>query len=484
MIYSHPEFFMLFTVCLTLTLLCPWYTLRLWILLLTSLFFYAWAGTLDTLLFLLVVLVSWLAIFFANKYPRHRRAFLFLGVLAMTFHLLFWKYGSWIVGQIQVLFPDFLGGKQLELPLPVGISFFTLQGIAYLVDFGRDEAQFIPLREYFLFKSFFAQLVAGPIVRAKQLVPQLLKLPRPTSEDLLMGFSSIGLGFFKKVAIADRIGPFVDSVFAEPQVFSRGVLFQALLGYSVQIWADFSGYVDMGRGAARCLGIHLPENFLSPYLAQSPSEFWRRWHITLSEWVRDYIYIPLGGNNGSRLKSTLVLLLTFGISGLWHGAAWTFILWGFYHGTLLALERMLQPSPQRETHTLQLQSLLRGCFMFFLTLIGWLIFRAQNMDRLLIFVRSFISNAPMKPIPDGGSEVILGLVITFLLQAVLYYDFQSQRYPVLDGIRKRSHGLIPRRAEFSIVYGLTYGIALSGLFALSLLLRNSDTSNAFIYFKF
>jgi hypothetical protein len=159
-------------------------------------------------------------------------------------------------------------------------------------------------------------------------------------------------------------------------------------------------------------------------------------------------------------------------------------LWGFYHGTLLALERMLQPSPQRETHTLQLQSLLRGCFMFFLTLIGWLIFRAQNMDRLLIFVRSFISNAPMKPIPDGGSEVILGLVITFLLQAVLYYDFQSQRYPVLDGIRKRSHGLIPRRAEFSIVYGLTYGIALSGLFALSLLLRNSDTSNAFIYFKF
>ena len=179
------------------------------------------------------------------------------------------------------------------MPLPVGISFFTLQSIAYMVDYSRGQTEFVSLPVYALFKSFFAQLLAGPIVRGSQLNPQLKVLRRAEPAEISLGVSLFVLGFVKKMVVADRVAYFVDAVFSSPQNFGRYALLKALLGYTVQIWADFSGYTDMGRGAALILGIRLPENFLSPYFSQSPSEFWRRWHITLSTWITDYIFTPL-----------------------------------------------------------------------------------------------------------------------------------------------------------------------------------------------
>jgi len=265
-----------------------------------------------------------------------------MGISVMALHLFFWKYAPRLSGEVIKIYPDFLGGNKLILPLPVGISFFTLQGIAYLIDFARGAASFIPFKEYTLFKSFFAQLVAGPIVRVHELLPQLRKLRTPSLDDISIGLSFFCMGFFKKIMIADRCAPLVNQAFANPGAFSRQNLIIAVLGYAAQIWADFSGYTDMGRGVARILGIHLPENFLSPYLEKSSSEFWTRWHITLSQWIRDYIYIPMGGNRGSRFHSSLTLLAAMAISGVWHGANWTFLIWGLYHGLLLIGQRAIR----------------------------------------------------------------------------------------------------------------------------------------------
>ncbi|MBI3288271.1 MAG: MBOAT family protein [Elusimicrobia bacterium] len=287
-----------------------------------------------------VFLASWLAAASAQRWPRWRRPWIYAGVSIMAAHLCFWKYAPSVVAAIQRACPAFWGGAKLALPLPLGISFFTLQGIAYLVDYERGDAKFMSLREYILFKSFFAQLIAGPITRARELLPQLEHLTRPSEADLADGLALFSLGLLKKLVIADRMDLVADAVFSSPGQFGRAALLAGLVGYAVQIWADFSGYTDMGRGCARMLGIRLPENFLSPYLARSPSEFWRRWHITLSEWIRDYIYKPLGGGRGGPARALGVLVLTMAVSGLWHGSSLTFLLWGLYHAGLLAVERV------------------------------------------------------------------------------------------------------------------------------------------------
>ena len=302
MVYAKPEYLVLIA---TVVAIYPWLrppSSKQAFLIAASLVFYAWAGLFDTGIFLAVVVSSWAAVALARAYPRARRAFLTGGIVVMLLHLAFWKYAFWGQQNVQYFFPAFLRGWDLTFPLPVGISFFTLQGVAYLVDYMRGDARFMTFPRYLLFKSFFPQLVAGPIVRSRQLLPQLEALRSPRAMEFFEGVSLFILGFFKKTQLADRVAPFVDRVFAEPAQFNRLVLIQAALGYSVQIWADFSGYTDMGRGSAKMLGITLPENFLSPYLSRSPSEFWRRWHITLSQWIRDYLYIPLGGNRGSAVR--------------------------------------------------------------------------------------------------------------------------------------------------------------------------------------
>lgn len=492
MIYSTPEFFALFAVTLFGMFVIRSYSWRFFLLLASSLFFYSWSGIVDSLIFLAVVFVSWLAVALAHRFPRQKNLYLVLGVTVMASHLFFWKYAPWGVSQIQILIPHFLGGKPLELPLPVGISFFTLQGIAYLIDFKSDKASFMNFREYALFKSFFPQLVAGPIVRASELLPQLRKLDRPTLDRAAKGLALFGIGFAKKMAIADRIAPYVEVVFHSPHNYGRLPLFLALAGYSVQIWADFSGYTDMGRGAANLLGIELPENFLAPYLSRSPSEFWKRWHITLSRWIKSYIYKPLvqSWGNRSSVGALGALLVTMLISGFWHGASWTFALWGLYHGLLLVGERLLEKSPLAKVFAklpLTFQNTFATLLTFGCTLFGWLIFRADGLEGLMAYLNAFTRNqgtlVPMTRVLNLG----LGFAACILLHALFYWDLEKQKWPVAEKLLSRLQSLAPLWQDRSLVFqeaiGFTVGI-LFALFFLGIILIRSEGTNAFIYFQF
>ncbi len=485
MIYSSPEFLILFSLTLLVYLLSPTYKARFYTLLTSSLLFYSWAGIFDSCIFLFVVIISWLATYFAARTPEHKQKFITGGIIVMAVHLLFWKYGPWITRETQVLFPGFLRGHKLDLPLPVGISFFTLQGIAYLVDLNRGEASFIPMKQYLLFKSFFPQLVAGPIVRVPQLMPQLNVLRRPTLADIEQGLFLFCLGFFKKVFIADRCAPFVDPVFENPADYSRTVLFKAVLGYTVQIWADFSGYTDMGRGTAKMLGIQLPENFLSPYFAKTPSEFWRRWHITLSEWIRDYIYIPLGGNSGGLIRSSVVAITTMFISGLWHGANWTFVIWGFFHGVLLLLERMIKKvDPFSAKWSSRLQEFGSHLLMFSMISFGWLIFRAKSWGDALIMIKGLLVDShSAKAVPYiENLEWCLGLCLG--IQLLFYYDFKSKRMPFLDRGRTFWNHHLGRFPALQTAQQIALGFFLAAIVLFCISSRVLESSPAFIYFKF
>ena len=489
MVYSTAEFCIFFLAILIAYCLSSKYSNRFLVLLAGSAFFYAWAGSLDTLIFAFVILFSWFSVWLARRFPKFKRWFLATGIILMIFHLFFWKYAPWFWGGMQKLFPTMLGARRLDLPLPVGISFFTLQGIAYLVDFGRGEAEYISLGRFSLFKSFFPQLVAGPIVRVHQLLPQLERLPRPTFNDISSGLNLFSLGLMKKMLLADRIGTHVDAIFVSPSHFDSKTLLCGSILYTIQIWSDFSGYTDMGRGAARMLGIHLPQNFLSPYLARSPSEFWRRWHITLSEWIRDYIYIPLGGSRGSTLRVAAVATATMAISGLWHGANLTFLVWGLYHGALLVAERLVKKSPIIQFTSALPTWLIRTISvsgMFACTVFGWIIFRAPDMATFNEYIYGLVSNAGTTEYQISRFDLWVPVSVCLTLQIALYYDFLSREFyfgkygnQISSWISARPVAIVRN----ALASGIFSGTFVAFLVVISLLLRR-EGSRAFIYFQF
>jgi alginate O-acetyltransferase complex protein AlgI len=276
--------------------------------------------------------------------PGRRRCWLGFGILANLGLLIFFKYTPFLIHSSLALgrwFGWSLPDWTVEIALPLGISFFTFQGLSYVLDVyhGRHIAVRSFL-DFALFKAFFPQLVVGPIVRAGQFLPQMQTPPRVGSRQVLEGLHWVLLGMFKKVFLADRLGQFVDLVFANPAAFDAITQRWAVLAYAGQIYCDFSGYSDIALGCAKWFGFELPINFRFPYLAGNISEFWKRWHISLSSWLRDYVYIGLGGSRRGAARTYFNLLVTMTLCGLWHGASWNYILWGFFNGILLSLHRM------------------------------------------------------------------------------------------------------------------------------------------------
>jgi alginate O-acetyltransferase complex protein AlgI len=258
--------------------------------------------------------------------------------------------------------------------LPIGISFYTFQLLSYSVDVYRRQVRATrSLLDFAIYIAFFPQLVAGPIVRASEFLPQLAQMPKPTGATFYSGLTQLLRGLVKKMLIADTLATFVDPVMAGPDLFAGPTVWLALFAYAGQIYADFAGYSDIAIGSARLLGFELPENFRHPYLADSPSDFWRRWHITLSTWLRDYLYIPLGGSRGSSFATALTLVVTMGLGGLWHGASWNFVLWGLWHGVLLILTRSWRDRPVDGW-----RRVLRILLTFSLVTAGWTLFRTAG----------------------------------------------------------------------------------------------------------
>ena len=302
----------------------------------------------------------------------------------------FFKYFNFFVGGAEHLLslagfaPSFV---TLNIVLPVGISFYTFQTMSYTIDIYRGRME--PTKSFLdfaLFVSFFPQLVAGPIERAASLLPQISQKRTITTEGIHSGVFLILWGYYKKIVIADNLGIIADRVFNNYQHYQGLEFIAATLAFAVQIYCDFSGYSDIARGLSKLMGIDLMVNFKLPYFALNPSDFWLRWHVSLSSWLRDYLYIPLGGNRGGSFNTYRNLFLTMLLGGLWHGAAWNFVIWGAYHGGILILYRLLDRNPEHEDpwsgEFSKVRVILKMGIMFILTLVGWVIFRAGSVHQI------------------------------------------------------------------------------------------------------
>ncbi len=348
--------------------------------------------------------------------------------------------------------------------LPPGISFYTFQSMSYTIDVYRGTLKPTKNPLHFLaFISMFPQLVAGPIVRAKDLLPRLEMHSAPSPEARFSAVSLMVLGYWKKVVIADNLARAVTSVYEGPGGASGLLYWFATLLFAAQIYADFSGYSDIARGLARLMGYEFPLNFDHPYTARSMREFWQRWHITLSTWFRDYVYLPLGGNRKSATRNLWITML---LSGLWHGASFTFVAWGAWHAMLLTVERWTR-WPERAQKS-QLARALAGPFMFVLTLIGWVFFRARTMQSALSILSSMLGLSASHALPYDLSQ----------FRAPVFYLFLGIVTEIITARRDRRAADRPASAKRSM-WG-PVGVAL--LIASCIYLRGPG--NAFIYFQF
>ncbi len=354
--------------------------LRRYLLLAASLLFYmAWKARFVFLILALIAIDYTAARVIHVQSGRRRKAALLVS-LAANFGLLGWfKYANFLhQAWFQLLQPG-MAVNPLHIILPLGISFHTFQSVSYVLDVYRGEQAVVTsFPDYALFVSFFPQLVAGPIVRAREFFVDLWNWRPPTGTEWLRGIETILTGLAKKLVFADQFAFIADRYFGNPAALPGFVpAWSAAVAFGLEIFFDFSGYSDIAIGVALLFGFHFPANFRRPYFSASISEFWRRWHMTLSRWLRDYLYIPLGGNRRGPWRTYLNLMITMLLGGLWHGASWTFVAWGGYHGALLALERLVR-GRREPTGPLRIPLAI---LTFLLVSLGWVLFRAGTMAR-------------------------------------------------------------------------------------------------------
>ena len=415
MLFQTLPFFIFFTLVYGGYLLVKGTRLRLPWLLASSYVFYAWLSPLYLIPLAYATVVDY---FVAGRIEKGscKRAWLTLSIVNDVAVLGFFKYAGFVAENVNLLLSSLHVSYAIPAPsflLPAGLSFFLLQSIGYSIDVYRGTTQ----REksflaYAAFVSFFPRLLAGPIERANHLLPQLHGEGRVTLRDFTDGLSIFVVGYFKKVALADYLAIYVAKVYAAPGEFQSPALLLATFLYAWQIYFDFSGYTDMARGIARMMGIRLMLNFNNPYLAIGMGDFWRRWHISLSSWFRDYVYIPLGGNRKGKFATYRNLFITMVLSGLWHGAAWTFVLWGAMHALGNFATRELERTP---FYVRRLPTLVKQLFVFVLVTFAWIFFRAGSIgDAWTIVARIFTS---------GWANPNCPLLMLLLIAGVWCYEF-------------------------------------------------------------
>jgi alginate O-acetyltransferase complex protein AlgI len=414
MLFPTIEFFVFFALVFTISWTINFSNaIKKIFLVFVSYFFYAqWDWRFIFLLFGTTVANYCFALLIEkSKNYKTKRFFLASGVIVNLSCLVWFKYLTFLSAHLQnfALFLEYkITFDAPDVALPVAISFLTFHAISYLVDTSRGQvAASKSLVDVMLYMAFFPHLVAGPIVRAADFFRQLVSAPNPQNVDIGKSLFLIVGGLFKKVVIAGHLSILiVDPVFQNPEAASRVDLFMAMLGYAVVIYCDFSAYTDIAIGVANLLGYHFPTNFNHPYRALTIQEFWRRWHITLSSWLRDYLYIPLGGSRRGSFVTYRNLIIVMFLGGLWHGAGLQFVLWGLLHGAGLAVERFfgLADVPLGAT---KFYRAIRWCFTFLFVVLAWVLFRAQDIDSALQYFSSLWS--------PQGSEIRLNLIISILI---------------------------------------------------------------------
>jgi alginate O-acetyltransferase complex protein AlgI len=477
MSFASPLFLWYFTpLVLAAVLIAP----RNWrngIIAVASVVFYATAAGTDTWLLLVTMVANFLIgpRLEPDQWDRNharRRRLLFCVVGLDLAVLVIWKYAGFATEQLAALAHLFGGDFPVtHLLLPIGISFYTFHHISYVVDVYRGERH--ALRNPVAFVTYiamFPQLIAGPIVRYREISDQLPQQRSHRLDDIAAGFPRFALGLCKKAIIADSLSPMVNACFATPSdQMTFAIAWLGAVGYTLQLYFDFSGYTDIARGCARLLGIEFPLNFNRPYLAGNISEFWRRWHMSLSRWFRDYVYIPLGGNRHGAARTYRNLCVVFVLTGFWHGANWTFLVWGLYHGALLIIERgfHIEDSPSARS-----ARLARRALTMFLVIIGWVYFKSTDLPNALNMVGHMF-------LPDftGLTDLVESaltnqrLVILLAAVAIIFLPAQPVTGPLLESSRT-----VPATV-------LRVGVMTVGL-AYAAILIASGTFSPFLYYQF
>ena len=491
MLFTEPTFIFLFLpVLLWLYRICP-NSLRNYLLALASLIFYAWGEKEYTAIILLSILLNYffglaLVPTFTQKI---RKTALIAGIVANLCLLAFFKYANFLVDNVNVLL-KYLGTTPLELPsihLPIGISFFTFQSISYLIDVYR--AHVTPQKSLLnlgLYISLFPQLIAGPIVRYETISAEITN--RQTTASLLAsGIRRFIIGLGKKMIIANAVAYPAERIFSLPSSeLTASIAWLGIICYTLQIYFDFSGYSDMAIGLGKMFGFNFLENFYYPYIARSITDFWRRWHISLSSWFRDYLYIPLGGNRVSVGRTYFNLMIVFLLCGFWHGANWGFIFWGFYHGVFLVVERggfgkLIEKMPL----------FLQHLYAMFFVAIGWVFFRVATNpsegENSLIYGLKYCgamlgvyrNQDSFRSVAEYANSY-LGIAIAIgLLGATPFYRWIFASVP--QSVGQSKHATHPQHFAIAETIKIAY---LFFVLSYSILLIASDSYNPFIYFQF
>ncbi len=470
MLFSSFDFLVFFPIVTLAYFLLPEKFRNTW-LLLSSCFFYMFL-----IPYYIIILLGTISTdFIAGKYiykennPNRKKQLLTLSLIINIGILFFFKYYNFFASEFAQLFgtqntDDFL----FQVVLPIGLSFHTFQSMSYTIEIYRGKC--IPEKNYFrfmLFVMFYPQLVAGPIERPQNLLHQFNTPNRFDYDRVKSGLWLMLIGFFKKIVVADRLSLLVDSVYSNPNGFVGVPTLMAILFFTIQIYCDFSGYTDIARGAARVMGFELMENFRLPYFSKSIGEFWSRWHISLSSWFKDYVYIPLGGNKVDRWKLMRNVFIVFLLSGLWHGANWTFIIWGAAHGSIVVIERWTNFS---KTSFSKYFGIL---YTFTLVSILWVFFRAENIAQAF----EILSNAVHFPQTSLGVQFrglglnAMDLFLAGIFIALLFaHDFLVTKTNIFEWVQKRTTLL-----RWGIYYTLVIIVVFYSV---------NDGAKNFIYFQF
>lgn len=457
--------FIFFPIVLFLYFITKKLSFKNLILLVASLVFYAWGEPIYIFLMLLTVGVSYIFGLLINHYDNkkkynHKKVSLILSILFIIGILGFFKYGNFVIDNINTLFNFNI--DHIDFKLPIGISFYSFQILSYLIDLYKKEIKVQKnVFDLALYVSLFPQLIAGPIVRY-QTIENELSTRKTTLNDVVYGIKRFIVGLSKKVLIANQMGLIADTIFDYPNIgeFGTLIIWMGALAYTFQIYFDFSGYSDMAIGLGRIFGFKFLENFNFPYISKSVTEFWRRWHISLSSWFRDYIYIPLGGNRVKKGRWILNILIVWLLTGLWHGANWNFIFWGLYFGLILLFEKLYFNKILNK-----LPNIIKWLYTFILIVIGWVIFRNTNTNNIFLSLERMFIYTPsdLKTFIIKFSDTISTFI--YFIPAIIF------SFPSIDLCKERKNNLV------------TNAILLF-LFLMCVTFLVSSSYNPFIYFRF
>ena len=492
MLFNSIEFIVFFLITVMVYFLIPKKIRYIW-LLITSFYFYMSWDAVYALLLLSVIFVTYVTAIKLNAInendqtienkSKDKKIYASICIVVCILLLVYFKYLGFIFDNINNVLGWF--NKKGTLPvvdsfIPVGISFFVFQSVGYVIDVYRGDTKAEKnFARYALFVSFFPQLVAGPIERSKNLLKQLATPNDFSFEKAVDGVMLMLWGFFLKMVVADRIAIYVDTVYGDYPIYGGWYLIVAVMLFAIQIYCDFAGYSTIAMGAAKVMGFNLMDNFNAPYMAGNVSEFWHRWHISLSGWFRDYLYIPLGGNKKGTVRKYINIMVVFLISGLWHGASWTFVIWGALNGLFQVVESLIGKKKRDNCKKPTIYKVGRALLTFLLVDFTWLFFRANTLDDAINIIKSIVTADNINIFVDGsilkcGLNLPEFIVVLVGIGIIIFSDVCKYRGIVLRNVIAR-RGFLFKCVFVSLVVG---AILLLGVWG-----AGYDANN-FIYFQF